>query len=238
MAPKVKQRITSTQATALVFDLRNSTKLYRKLNKQKQRELILEMMKEIHSKIFRYLYEESGVGEDFFAYNDTGDGYLITFFNAEHSLSCVLCACYIRDSLKPLIEQYNEKLQLTDYDLKYKFGIGVHRSTIRLIPLGYKPPSGEVIKKIIIIGNASNSAARVETATKMFVDADLLITGYTRQQAEKECNRSEKVLFKKSGQYVKKIAENLDIGDGLLQGGGRGYGGFLSCIESVSGERY
>ena len=218
MVLRAKQRTRSTQATALVFDLRNFTKLYRKLGKQSQRNLIFDMMKEIHLKIFAYLYEQSGVGEDFFAFNDTGDGYLITFFNAEHSLSCVLCACFIRDFLKPLIERYNQELHLAGYDLKYKFGIGVHSSHIRLIPITYDPPSGELIRKTIIIGNAANSAARVEAATKMFADADLLITGYTREEAKKECSRSVKHLFNKGGPYVKKIAERLDIGDGQRGG--------------------
>ncbi len=218
MKVKVEKNPVNRDATSLVFDLRNSTVLYRQLSSSKERKLIVEMMRGIHLYVIKYLYEESLLNEEEFAFNDTGDGYLITFFDSDHSFSCILCACHIRSFLIPHLMKFNQELGLGPDKLNYSFGIGLHRAKARLISVTINTRNGNILKKKIIIGNASNSAARVESVTKNFLDIDLLITGYTREEAQKECNKDFNSLLKKNGQLLIKLGGRFNIQDGKKKG--------------------
>jgi class 3 adenylate cyclase len=218
MRVRIDKNPVNMDATALVFDLRNSTKLYRKLKKLSEREVIVEMMSGMQKEVMKYLFEKSGLKETSVAFNDTGDGYLITFLDKRHSVSCVLCACYLREFLVKHLEKFNRRLGLSKGDVMYGFGIGVHRATVRLMPMKIESDDGHVIERRVIIGNAANSAARVESATKNFIDVNLLITGYTRQEARKECPKSFKKLFNKKGPYVKELGGRFDVKDGKEDG--------------------
>jgi len=215
---KVEKNPQNRDATSLVFDLRNFTVLYRQLHTKKERKLIVEMMREIHLEVIKYLYEKSLLNEEEFAFNDTGDGYLITFFDSKHSFSCILCASYIRSFLIPHLKRFNQKLGLGNNKVKYSFGIGLHRATARLIDVNINSQNGNLLKKKIIIGNSSNSAARVESVTKNFLDVDLLITGYTRKEARKECNKAFKGLLNKTGPFLIKLGGRYNIQDGKKDG--------------------
>lgn len=194
-------------ATAMVLDLRNSTALHRLLKKKEQRMLIVQMMIGIHEEILNYLYEYSGVEEADFAFNDTGDGYIIVFTNDLHAFSCVLCAVHLRDFLRKHIDKYNKKLKIDRRDLKYSFGIGIHTAYARFIEMEYKTLVNKTVSKKFILGNAANSAARVESMTKSFVDVDLLITGNTRLKCHKQAEEKYKQLFKKDGSCMNPIGE-------------------------------
>ena len=218
MNVRVEKNPQNRDATSLVFDLRNSTALYRQLSTIKERKLIVEMMRGIHLEVITYLYEKSLLNEEQFAFNDTGDGYLITFFDSKHSFSCILCACYIRSFLTPHLNKFNRKLGLENSNLKYSFGIGLHRATVRLIGVKIDTQDGNLLKKKIIIGNASNSAARVESVTKNFFDIDLLITGYAREEARKECNKAFRGLLNITGPFLMKLGGRFNIQDGKKDG--------------------
>lgn len=195
------------KATAMVLDLRNSTALHRLLKQKTQRMLIVQMMIGIHEEILNYLYEYSGVDEIDFAFNDTGDGYLIVFINKSHAFSCILCAVHLRDFLNKHINKFNKKLKIDRSDLRYSFGIGIHTAYARFIEMEYTTTAKKIVTKKFILGNAANSAARVESMTKNFVDVDLLITGYTRQECHKQAQAKFKKLFKKDGPYINQIGE-------------------------------
>jgi class 3 adenylate cyclase len=175
-------------------------------------------MSGLHSEVMKCLYKGSGLNEDLFEYNDTGDGYLIVFLDETHSFSCVLCACHLREFLAKHLREFNHKLCLDESSLRYSFGIGLHRSTVRVMSLKAKTPNGNSLNKKIIIGNAANSAGRVESITKNSLDIDLLITGYTRQEARKECGRNYKHLFDKHTPYLNQIGGRHNIGDGKSNG--------------------
>ena len=72
MRVRVEKNPKNRDATSLVFDLRNSTALYRRLSRAKERKLIVEMMRGIHLKVMTYLYDKSLLTEEQFAFNDTG----------------------------------------------------------------------------------------------------------------------------------------------------------------------
>ncbi len=215
---KVEKNPVNRDATSLVFDLRNSTVLYRQLSSSKERKIIVEMMRGIHLYVIKYLYEKSLLNDEEFAFNDTGDGYLITFFDSEHSFSCILCACHIRSFLIPHLKKYNRELGLGPDKLNYSFGIGLHRAKTRLIGVTINTRNENFLKKKIIIGNSSNCAARVESVTKNFLDIDLLITGHTREEARKECNKSFKGLLNKTGPFLMKIGGRFNVQDGKKDG--------------------
>lgn len=193
---KFNEDPANKDATAMVLDLRNSTALHRTLSKKKQRMLIVKMMIGIHEEIINYLYEHSGVDEADFAFNDTGDGYIIVFINESHAFSCVLCAVYLRDFLRKHVDKFNEELKIEQSNLKYSFGIGIHTASARFIEMEYKTSSDNIISKKFILGNAANSSARVESMTKNFVGIDLLITGNTRLKCHKQAEIKFKKLFK------------------------------------------
>ncbi|MBW1794179.1 MAG: hypothetical protein JRJ38_07080 [Deltaproteobacteria bacterium] len=194
-------------ATALVLDLRNSTALHRLLKKKRERMLIVKMMIGIHEEILNYLYEHSGVGEDDFAFNDTGDGYIIVFTNESHAFSCVLCAVHLRNFLSKHIDKFNKELKIDRSNLRYSFGIGVHTAYARLIEMEYETSDNEVFSKKFILGDAANSSARVESMTKNFVDVDLLITKNTRLKCHKQAAPKFKNLFKKDSSCMNLIGE-------------------------------
>jgi class 3 adenylate cyclase len=206
-------RISSTEdpvnraATAMVLDLRNSTALLRLLKSKDKRMLIIKMMIGIHEEVINYLYESSGVKESDFAFNDTGDGYLIVFANESHAISCVQCALHLRTVLRRHIAEYNRALKIVRANLRYDFGIGVHTAYARFIEMECKTGGDKIFSKQIILGNAVNSAARVESMTKNFFDIDLLITENTRYNCQKQAAGKVKNLFKKNGGYMKVIGE-------------------------------
>lgn len=195
------------KATAMVLDLRNSTALHRKLHQKGQRELIVKMMIGIHKKILNYLYEHSGIKETEFAFNDTGDGYLIVFRDKSHAFSCVLCATHLRDYLHKHISKFNNDLNISHSNLKYGFGIGIHTAYARFIEMEYKTVNKKSVSKKYILGNAANSAARVEEVTKIFLDIDLLITGDTRKESYRQASPKYKELLKKDGEYIHRVGE-------------------------------
>lgn len=198
---------TNRDATAMVLDLRNSTALHRLLKKNEQRMLIVQMMIGIHEEILNYLYEKSGVDEADFAFNDTGDGYIIVFTDDSHAFSCVLCAVHLRDFLRKHIDKYNKELKIVRSDLKYSFGIGIHTAYARFIEMEYKTADHKTVSKKFILGDAANSSARVESMTKSFVEVDLLITGTTRLKCHNQAEAKYKKLFKKNGSYMNPIGE-------------------------------
>ena len=194
-------------ATAMVLDLRNSTALHRLLKKKKQRMLIVQMMIGIHEEILNYLYEHSGVEEADFAFNDTGDGYIIVFTNESHAFSCVVCAVHLRDFLSKHIDKFNKRLKIGRRDLRYSFGIGIHTGYVRFIEMEYKTAVNKIVSKKFILGDAANSSARVESMTKNFWDVDLLITGNTKAKCHQQAESKFKKLFKKDGSYMNPIGE-------------------------------
>jgi len=191
----------------MVLDLRNSTALHRELNQKMQRMLIVRMMIGIHEEILNYLYVHSGIKETEFGFNDTGDGYLLVFRDKSHAFSCVLCATHLRDFLHTHIDKYNKQLKIDRRRLKYSFGIGIHTAYARFIEMEYKIKDKKSFSKKIILGNAANSAARVEAVTKIFLDVDLLITGYTRQESQRQAPQKYKKLLKKDGLYFNQVGE-------------------------------
>ena len=206
-------RISSTEdpanraATAMVLDLRNSTALLRLLKNKEKRMLIIKMMIGIHEEIINYLYERSGVNKSDFAFNDTGDGHLIVFANESHAISCVQCAAHLSTFLRGHIAEYNRALKIDRGNLRYDFGIGVHTAYARFIEMEYKTDADTIASKQIILGNAVNSAARVESMTKNFLGVDLLITENTRRNCQKQAAGKVKKLFKKDEGYMKIIGE-------------------------------
>lgn len=195
------------EATAMVLDLRNSTALHRLLKEKKQRMLIVKMMIGIHEEILNYLYEYSGVEEADFAFNDTGDGYIIVFANKSHAFSCILCAAHLRDFLSKHIDKFNKEFKIDRSNLRYSFGIGVHTAYARFIEMNYETAVNKIFSKKYILGNAANTSARVEAMTKNFVNVDLLITGNARLKGHQQAEPEFKNLFTKDGSYMNPIGE-------------------------------
>jgi class 3 adenylate cyclase len=194
-------------ATVMVMDLRNSTALHRLLVKKPQRLLIVEMMIGIHKEVIRFLFEESGVSEANFAFNDTGDGYIIAFTDPSHAISCLMCALHLRSFLVEHLDKLNHALKIKSEKLRYSFGIGVHSAFVRLIRVEYKVNENNHLSNTLMLGNAANSACRVESMTKNFAEVDLLLTGYTRQLCQQQANKKVKKLFEKEGTHLIAIGD-------------------------------
>jgi class 3 adenylate cyclase len=217
MALRIDKRTINKEATALVFDLRNSTYLYRNLKSYGERTLIVKMMEEIHRNVYDYLFDRANILEEDFAFNDTGDGYIIVFQDSRHAFTAIKCALHIRNTLNALLPRYNDQLGIARKQKQYGFGIGIHTASARIYSLQYTTPAGHKIDRKLTLGTACNSAARVESMTKK-LNRNLLITGTVRKTAEEQCTKSHKTIFQKNSPQLELVVKNKDIKDGREKG--------------------
>jgi hypothetical protein len=207
------------------LDLRNSTSLMREIslgnnhNESKNSERLrihASFLMEINEFIINKLNQ---LNHNKYYYNDTGDGHLCLFWDKTHAWTALKIACGLAEYLKKTIANYNEN-QLKkwsnqiDHKLKLGFGIGMHMG-------GSLICYNENIKRQFVFGIVTNSASRVESYTKQFVDLPFLFTKnfnfYLHEQLEFDAVRRKDWEPK-----LKKIKEvthyKVDIKDSKSRG--------------------
>jgi len=161
------------QSSAVAFDLRNSTKVVRALSLQADRKKLrkhTDFMIELNKIVFQ---REAYDRRKSYAVNDTGDGFVFVSWAERHAVECLKLAVALSDHMDTMLVNHNRDLGLSE-ELSLDYGIGLHSAG----SLIYRC---EKIRRDFIYGIVINTAARLESFTKNFVDTKILLTGYFRQ---------------------------------------------------------
>lgn len=203
-------------SSALIFDLRNSTKITRKISWDPRIVHHVEFMWKIH----QFLYKKiSGLPySDKIALNDTGDGYLCVFWDDQHAISCMRIAIELYSFLKKNIPIHNQKMCDEKDDIpKFGYGFGLHSggSTIIRSKINW---DDEKIHKDFIYGIVANSVARLESITKNYPEFNFLISGNYNHTLKKQLDEVEinSILKKKINDFD--CLGRVDIKDGKSEG--------------------
>ena len=203
-------------SSAFLLDLRNSTVIIRKISWDQRLPKHIKFMMKLHEKVYETLY--SNCDPDYFAMNDTGDGYLCIFWDSKHALTCLDMAIRIQEFLESNLPEHNDALNLGRDGLpKFDYGFGIHSggSTIHksTYTKGYKS-----ITKDFIFGIVVNTAARLESFTKNYINCNILVTGnykdtYLRHAKDIDIQN----LFEDKSTYVQYLGR-ANIKDGKENG--------------------
>jgi len=187
---------TIRQCSCYFLDIRNSTNIIRTISLKSDRvkgsrqqntadtkKLLThsEFMLDIHKFLFEKL---ATLKIDDYYFNNTGDGHLCLVWNETHAWTIMDIACSISAYLEKRIKEYYTgylKLWAKEYhkELSIGFGIGMHTGESVIveekatnIKFGY--------------GIVLNTAARTESSTKNFANANLLFTDYFKKRLEEQ----------------------------------------------------
>lgn len=197
-------------SSAFILDLRNSTKIIRKLSYLGKRDVHIKFMMMLHDRILKTLYH--GFDEKYFAFNDTGDGVLCVFWDKQHALSSFYVVSKIVDFFSTELVTHNEKVKkLTECELGYGIGIHTGGSVVKRVTVN----KGQSIahKRDYIFGTVVNSAARLEAFTKNFITAKVLITGNFKDVLEAQAKEHNSNLLIDSNFEGCKFFDRVDLKD-------------------------
>ena len=167
------------------LDLRNSTRIIRELsledgtstretrkNLKKHAEFMIDIHRQLENKL-NCMSANNKKLEYFF--NDTGDGHMCLFWDEAHAWRALDLACHIYVYLhsNKKLEKHNEwiKKVLKKGELQLGFGIGLHTG-------GSVVYEKKAFGRDYAFGIAINSAARMESFTKLFKKLKFLFSGY------------------------------------------------------------
>lgn len=207
------------------LDLRNSTIITREISRandsaEKKNSERLKVHAHFLMEINEFIIDKlNQLNPGSYYYNDTGDGHLCLFWDKTHAWTALKIASGLAKYLEKKIKDYNEN-QLKkwsdqiDRKLNLGFGIGIHTG-------GSLICYNENIKRQFVFGIVTNSASRVESYSKQFVELPLLFTKNFKYYLEKQLefdalNRKEwKARLKK----IKEVTHyKVDIKDSKSRG--------------------
>lgn len=203
-------------SSSLLFDLRNSTNILRKISwDEKRLTQHINFMMNLHEKIFNLLYEKCHYEK--FAMNDTGDGYLCIFWDKIHAITCMNIAIEIKEFLKSEIPKHNKTLELNN-DNMFDYGFAIHSGGSTIGRSEFKKEN-IAVSKDFIFGIVANSVSRLESLNKIYSEYKFLATGNYKRNFVKQCkNKDMKDLFSENSEYVHKSLGRININDGKQKG--------------------
>jgi len=86
LSHEIEQILYEGNASAFIFDLRNSIKGVRKCSEANLLNTHVNFMLDLNSKIIQSMADIGAKGK--FAFNDTGDGCLCVFWDKRHAVTC------------------------------------------------------------------------------------------------------------------------------------------------------
>lgn len=182
------------QSSCYVLDLRGSTKLIRELSFDSNQRLIehCKFMTSIHYELQRILNSKT-LNE--FYFNDTGDGHVCLFWGNRHAWDCLDVAIEMQLFISKSLKSYNLKLnKLKKFKgVKLDYGIGIHTGGSIVFP-------EMIFNRRFAFGITINSAARLESKTKLFPKTKLLFSGNTCDFLKKQYKytlHSKSITFSK-----------------------------------------
>ena len=198
-------------SSAFVFDLRNSTKVIRIISWDPRLGNHIDFMMNLHEYMYIILYENCDQSE--FAMNDTGDGYLCIFWDPSHALTCLKIAIYVREFLDQNLERHNKSLDLTGNSLKLGYGFGLHSGASTIYRTTFTN-NNLSIERDFLFGIVANTAARLESFTKNYINHNMLVTGNFKDAfLDQTASDSLKCLFAENSAHALFLGR-ANIGDG------------------------
>jgi len=211
----------SKSSSAFVLDMRESTKIIRRLTKSDKRKL--RIYTDFLMDLKQILYDEFSKTSDInMALNDTGDGILCLFWNKTHAWTALTIASGIDKYLSDSLPNLEKKIKLdTDFP-NLRHGIGLHSGSSII----YRYKNNRIIRDFSH-GIVINTAARIESFTKIFTNVSLLISGYLFTILKKEFGKHFEGNFEKwESKYLEKVVtKKVDIKDA------KGTGHFLYTLK-------
>lgn len=205
-------------STAFILDLRNSTKITRKISWDGRLPKHVDFMMSLHKHVYESIYNCCSPEE--FAMNDTGDGYLCIFWDKVHALTCLKIAIFVKDFLDDNLTQHNDVLSRQYNDpiekLDYAFGIHSGGSTVNRATIS---ENDIVLIKDFIFGIVVNTSARLESFTKNYIGYKFLVSGNFKDVfLEQATTKKLESLFSENSNYCRKSLGRVNINDGKDNG--------------------
>jgi hypothetical protein len=203
-------------SSAFLFDLRNSTAIIRLISWDKRLPKHIRFMMKLHEKMYNTIYDYCN--PDKFAMNDTGDGYLCVFWDKTHALTCLDIAIRVQEFLESNLPRHNKELKLGREGIpKFDYGFGIHSGGSTVNKATYTKDSLS-LNKDFIFGIVVNTAARLESFTKNYINFKFLVTGnYKDTYLEHATSKNLKDLFEDENTHIQYLGK-ADIKDGKEEG--------------------
>jgi hypothetical protein len=203
-------------SSAFIFDLRNSTKIIRKISWDKRIEEHIKFMWDLHQFLYKKIADLPFSNK--IALNDTGDGYLCVFWDDKHAITCMKIAMELHAFFEDKLPKHNEKIHdEEDVIPKFDYGFGFHTggSTIYRTIINW---DHEKIRKDFIYGIVVNSVARLESITKNYIEYKFLLTGNYNQTLKQQLKdyKLSAIIKNKISDFV--FLGRININDGKTDG--------------------
>lgn len=210
-------------ASAFLFDLRNSTKITRYISSINLFYSYVEFMMELHKFIYSTIYDKSNfrTDDDEFAINDTGDGYICAFWSKYHPIDCLKIASKIWNYLNIKLPEYNKSI-LKNVPINLSCGFSFHTGALTVQRLKYNNKDDKFIYKDFMLGILVNTVSKLEKLNKLYVDYNSVVSGNFKKcfvKTAKTISRSDLAdLFDPKNKFVKKSLGRINIDDGKNRG--------------------
>lgn len=197
--------IQNFDGASVMVDLRGSTKMIMEAQKNGQLNNYVEFMLSVQ----KFLYESlKTVGQkNQFYYNDTGDGFLLTFWGDQYCAKCLELSLLIYEFLEIEIPRFTEKNM--DLSTKLDFGMGIHSGSIYCGQ--FLLNDGRYGRKFVY-GASANSTARLESFSKNYIYEKVLISGDFRSELINQYDDADDEKFISIMEELKCLGE-VDLKD-------------------------
>ncbi len=201
-------------SSAFVLDMRGSTKIIRRLTQSDKTRLkkYTDFLMDLKEILFKELSDNRAIE---MTINDTGDGFMCVIWNKKHALRALKMASAIDKYLIDNLPDIEKEIKIdTDFP-ELEHGIGLHSGSSAIYRYNQNKLSRDFAYGLVI-----NTAARIESLTKVFIDTSFLASGYFikifKGQFKNHCVGN---FDKWASQYFKKVVTNkIDIRDSKEKG--------------------
>jgi len=175
-----KKLVFKGEASALMYDLRNSTQITMLAEEANMLDVHVEFMLNLNKSILEFL-ESSSVTKEF-SFNDTGDGCLVVCYDKNHPLTCFKIALQIYQYLNIQLKSYLGTVQGKLPIKEFNYGMAIHCGPCMIGDI--YTTTRNISKKVrsYIFGVVANSVARLESFSKNYVHDNFLTTGGFRKE--------------------------------------------------------
>jgi len=200
-------------SSALSFDLRNSTKVTRQLTQSKDLDLFPQYVEFVMG-LKLVIFEKLGFAKTAeWSINDTGDGFICLLWDELHAWTALKVARILRNFFEEALASQNGVYSFMGNE-QLSYGIGLHSG-------GSIVCRCTQMERDFFYGSVVNSAARIESFTKTFVDTKVILSAYFVEMLQaQDAKANKKITFEElEKKYLKKLtAKRVDVKDAKERG--------------------
>ncbi len=204
----------SKTSSAFVLDMRGSTKIVRILSKVDKTKL--KKYTDFLMELKLIMFEELTINKNIeISFNDTGDGFMCLLWHPRHALSALRIASGIDKFLIDNLGDLEKEIETSSDFPKLSHGIGLHSGSSVIYRIQKNSQSRDFAYGLVI-----NTAARIESFTKVFINNSFLASGYfvkiLRNQFKKYCRGDFDTW---ANRHLEKVVKRkIDINDAKEEG--------------------